>query len=84
MNRLTKIAYPDSTTASFAYDYRGRRISATDQNGKTTSYLYDDADRLTSVKDAAGNTTQYAYDSENNLTGITDANATRRISLTTR
>ncbi len=39
------------STAGFTYDYRGRRITATDQNGKTTTYAYDDADRLTSVTD---------------------------------
>ncbi len=58
---------------AFTYDYRGRRVTATDQNGKTTTYAYDDADRLTSVTDAANNTTQYAYDTENNLLSITDA-----------
>lgn len=29
MNRLTGITYPDNTTASFGYDTRGRRTSAT-------------------------------------------------------
>jgi len=75
MNRLTAITYPDSTASSFGYDYRGRRISVTDQNGKTAAYAYDDADRLIVVTDAAGHATQYVYDTENNLTGITDANS---------
>lgn len=35
-NRLTQITYPDQSTVSFVYDYRGRRTSMTDQNGKTT------------------------------------------------
>ena len=59
----------------FAYDYRGRRTSATDQNGKVTQYTYDAADRLTSVTDAASHVTQYAYDTENDLTSITDASS---------
>jgi RHS repeat-associated protein len=74
MNHLTGIMYPDGTSGSFSYDYRGRRISATDQNGKTTTYAYDDADRLLSVTDPANNSTQYNYDTENNLLSITDAN----------
>ncbi len=73
--RVTLITYPDSTTTSFGYDYRGRRTSVTDQNGKTTSYTYDDADRLLTVTDAASNVTTYGYDTEGNLTSITDANS---------
>ncbi len=49
---LKKITYPDLTTTQFAYDTRGRRTFATDQNGKVTTYAYDDADRLISVTDA--------------------------------
>lgn len=75
MNRLTGITYPDGSTVGFRYDLRGRRITATDQNGKTTTYTYDDADRLTAVTDPANNTTQYAYDTEGNLLSITDANS---------
>jgi YD repeat-containing protein len=52
MSRLAKIASPDSTTSTFAYDSRGRRTAVTGQNGKTSTYAYD-ADRLTSVTDAA-------------------------------
>jgi YD repeat-containing protein len=44
---------------TFTYDSRGRRTSATDQNGKTTNYAYDTADRLTTVTDAASNVTTY-------------------------
>jgi RHS repeat-associated protein len=73
MNRLTKITAPDQTYTQFAYDYRGRRISVTDANGKTTAYQYDDADRLVAVTDAAQNVTIYGYDTENNMVDITDA-----------
>jgi YD repeat-containing protein len=79
-DRLITITYPpaqsggSSTTSTFTYDSRGRRTSATDQNGKTTSYAYDTADRLTTVT-AAGNVTAYSYDTKNNLLGITDANS---------
>ena len=79
MNRLLTTIYPGATRAiTFGYDYRGRRISVTDQNGNTTQYAYDDADRLTSVTDAQtpnAGTTQYGYDTENNITSITDANS---------
>jgi uncharacterized protein RhaS with RHS repeats len=47
--------------ATFTYDSRAMRTSATDQNGKTTSYADDAADRLTSV-------TTYNYDAIGNLT----------------
>jgi len=46
-DRLTTITYPPAqsggsgTTSTFTYDSRGRRTSATDQNGQTTSYAYD-------------------------------------------
>jgi YD repeat-containing protein len=53
---------------------RGRRTSATDQNGRTTNCAYDAADRLTTVTNPASNVTSYTYDTENNLLGITDAN----------
>ncbi len=74
MNRLTGITYPDGTSVSYGYDYRGRRTTATDQNNKTTTYGYDDADRLISITDATNNLTQYAYNTENNLVSITDGN----------
>jgi YD repeat-containing protein len=48
---------------------RGRRTSATDQNGKVTSYAYDDADRLTTVTDAASNVTIFGYDAIGNPSG---------------
>jgi len=57
-DRLITITYPpaqsggSSTTSTFTYDSRGRRTSATDQNGKTTSCAYDTSDRLTTVTDA--------------------------------
>jgi RHS repeat-associated protein len=80
------ITYPNpqgsglsSVTTTFGYDYRGRRTSVTDQNGKMTTYAYDDADRLTSVTDAANHVTTYAYDTENNLTSITDANQNQTV-----
>jgi RHS repeat-associated protein len=74
MNRLLGITYPNGTSVSFTYDYRGRRITATDQNNHTTTYAYDDADRLLSITDPANNITQLGYDTESNLASITDAN----------
>ncbi len=50
MDRLTKITYPDTTTTQFAYDYRGRRTSVTDQNGKVTT----SAARMISVMSLVG------------------------------
>jgi YD repeat-containing protein len=44
MDRLTKITYPDTTATQFGYDYRGRRTSVTDQNGKTSSYAFSPFD----------------------------------------
>jgi YD repeat-containing protein len=61
---------PDSTINGFTYDSRGRRTSATDQNGKITAYACDDADRLLTVTDAANNVTTHGYDTATNLTSI--------------
>lgn len=69
-----RMRYYDSNRPGISADVRGRRTSATDQNGKTTTYTYDDADRLVSVTDPANNTTQYTYDTEDSLLAITDAN----------
>jgi YD repeat-containing protein len=74
-SRLLTIAFPGgTTTTTFTYDYRGRRITMTDQNNEKTTYAYDAADRMTSVTDANQNVTQYSYDTENNLLSIEDAN----------
>jgi len=35
-----------SSTATFTYDYQGRRTWRTDQNGETTMYAYGAAERL--------------------------------------
>jgi YD repeat-containing protein len=43
MNRLTGITYPDGTSASFQYDSRGQRTSATYQNSKPPQSAPEDA-----------------------------------------
>jgi YD repeat-containing protein len=40
LNRLTNIAYPDSTSATYGYDVLSRLTSAVNQNG-TVSFIYD-------------------------------------------
>ena len=56
-------------TILYAYDNKGRQISAT-ENSMTISREYDALDRLTTYADAAGNVIQYAYDPVGNLTNL--------------
>jgi RHS repeat-associated protein len=69
-----QIIYADNTFTTSTYDNLGRRIAATDQNGKITEYRYDAGSRLTGVKNALGDWTSYDYSLEGSLLTITDAN----------
>jgi len=53
-NRLTQTTFPDTTTASMTYDWRGNELTSTDQAGRVTKSEYDLAGRLTKVTTAYG------------------------------
>ena len=79
--QLTNVTYPDNSTAEYAYDAVGNRLTLTDTTG-TTDYSCDAADRLLTAgtvtygwdkngnmisKTDGSNTTIYAYDYKNRL-----------------
>jgi len=45
-NRQTQITYPDNTTKSFTYDFRGNKLTETDQLGRVTKYSYQPVSKL--------------------------------------
>ncbi len=48
------MTYPDLTTKSWTYDYRGNKLTETDQLGRVTKWVYDLAGQLTSTTYAFG------------------------------
>lgn len=66
LNHLIKITYPDQTTRQFTNDFRGNKLTESDQLGHVTKYVYDLAGQLTSVTYAFGTPEQatvvYTYD----------------------
>jgi RHS repeat-associated protein len=62
-NQLTRIDFPDGTTATYTYDAMGRRLSKQDRNGVVRYYVYD-GENLVQELDAAGSVIAgYVYDS---------------------
>jgi RHS repeat-associated protein len=47
---------------TYAYDLRGRKVSATDPDTGTSTFTYDNADQLVSTTDAEHRTLVYTYD----------------------
>ncbi|HKR23161.1 MAG TPA: RHS repeat-associated core domain-containing protein, partial [Pyrinomonadaceae bacterium] len=70
VNRLTNIAYPDFTAATYGYDAVSRLTSAANQNG-TITFAFDSLDRITSTTDVWGQTIGYGYDANGNRTSMT-------------
>lgn len=70
LNRLTNIAYPDTTSATYGYDALSRLTSAANQNG-TVSFTYDSRNRITSTTDVWGQTIGYGYDANGNRISVT-------------
>jgi RHS repeat-associated protein len=67
LNRLTRAAYPNGTTTSYAYDAVGNRTSMTTAAG-TTTYAYDNADQLTTVTPPGQAAQSYNYDANGSIT----------------
>ncbi len=54
-DNLTKVIYPDGSTASYEYEHTfNRRIKETDENSVITEYEYDDSGNLTRKVEASG------------------------------
>lgn len=59
--------------ATYTYDERGNRISATDANGHTTRFEYNAHGNIISVTDPANGVTRMTYDDLNNLKTVENA-----------
>jgi len=72
LNNLIEIEDADGNIREFAYDWFGRRLSATDLHDLSASYGaweydYDDVGNLTELIDPNGNTITYEYDILNRI-----------------
>jgi RHS repeat-associated protein len=76
LNRVGAILYPDNTSKSFTYDFRGNKLTEVDQLGRTTKYVYDLAGQMTRVTYAYGTpdagTISYTYDLDGRRKTATD------------
>jgi RHS repeat-associated protein len=71
-DNLTKVIYPDGSTATYEYEHTfNRRTKETDENGNITEFEYDDSGNLTRKVEASGSAdervTEYTYDADGNL-----------------
>ncbi|MEU2117639.1 ricin-type beta-trefoil lectin domain protein [Streptomyces sp. NPDC016459] len=57
---------------SYAYDQRGRQVSASDPDTGTTTQTYDGASRLSTITNAKNQTLVYTYDLLGRKTGVYD------------
>jgi RHS repeat-associated protein len=74
---MTKVAYPNGTSLSFAYNAAGQRTSMVDQTGFTVNYAYDSVGRLSSLTDGNGNLiVTYTNDNNGRLSLKTNGNGT--------
>jgi len=79
LNRLTKKAYPDTTTVNYTYDTDSRLTQVSDPTG-AYQFTFDNMGRLTNTTTTTSYaflsgrnfTTSYAYDAASNRTGFTD------------
>ena len=69
--RTTKIAYPDQTTVSKAYD-DNRLIQESNELGQTTTYTHDANGNVVTEKRFDGAVKTSTYDKQNHLTSETD------------
>ncbi len=72
LNHQTQALYADSTTTSATYDFRGNKLTDTDELGRITSYTYDLAGQLIHTTYADGTFTLQSYDALGRLASRTD------------
>jgi len=75
-NRLERVDYPEGTSESYTYDWRGNVLTHEDRAGYVTRYQYDLAGQLVGVTYADGTPdaglVSYAYDAAGRTVAITD------------
>jgi YD repeat-containing protein len=70
-DRLTRITYPDGTSARYTYQ-RLELVAYKDREGRSWQYQYDANRRLIAVTDPLRQITKLGYDPAGNLTSLTD------------
>jgi RHS repeat-associated protein len=71
-NYLTKVAHPDNTTTKFTGDFRGNKLTETDEANRTTTYQYDLAGQLVQTTYPDGTFSKRGYDALGRLSSTTD------------
>jgi RHS repeat-associated protein len=74
-DRLSTMAYPDTSTEVLSYDADGNTLTRKTRAGATISFGYDTLNRLVSKIAPAEPQVAYAYDSASHLTGVSDNSA---------
>ncbi len=64
---LTKVDYPDGTSANMTYDTKGNMLTFTDRAGKTWSYTYNAMGKVLTSTNPAGGVTTYTYNTDGTL-----------------
>jgi RHS repeat-associated protein len=72
LNHLTQTQFWGGTTTEASYDFRGSKLSDTDESGHVTTYTYDLAGQLTQTTYADGTFTLQSYDALGRLASKTD------------
>jgi RHS repeat-associated protein len=76
LDRLTKVAYPDTKSVQYAYDKTGNRTGLIYPGGTATlGYAYDAANRLTQIIQGTLSWS-FGYDGTGNRTSLTQPNGT--------
>ena len=72
LNHLTGTSYGDGSSVSYARDFRGNKLTETDEGGHTTTYEYDLAGQLLKTTYADGTFTTRGYDVLGRLVSSSD------------
>ncbi len=76
---VTKVAYPDGTEETFAYDACNQLISKTDRTGAATRMEYDASGHLIRENMPEGLERAYVYDSRGDLVSVSDNGGREKI-----
>ncbi len=79
--RVTRVIYPDGTSAAYAYDAEGNLVRATDETGLVTEYRYDGNSSLLEQVEPDGAVLRFGYDTEENLVSVTNYRGERTESV---
>jgi RHS repeat-associated protein len=72
LNHLTEVHNADGTSTSYTYDFRGNKLTETDESARTTTYAYDLAGQLVTTTFPDGTSVARGYDALGRLASLTD------------